>query len=205
MQLKEFKIRCSAIGDIMTNPRSKSEKLSVTCKTYLQNWVKEQIYNTQKVVKSKYLTKGIEVENLAIDYYAEEKGLGFVLKNEEEFSNDFITGTPDLILPDLVVDLKSSWDCFTFPLFETEIDKSYWMQIQGYLHLTGRKHGKLVYTLQNTPDELEWDETVDYSGISSEFRIKEFDIEYDPEFISIVEDRVVECREYIKELTASWK
>lgn len=189
----------------MTNPRSKSEKLSVTCKTYLQNWVKEQIYSTQKVVKSKYLTKGIEVENLAIDYYAEEKGLGFVLKNEEEFSNDFITGTPDLILPDLVVDLKSSWDCFTFPLFETEIDKSYWMQIQGYLHLTGRKYGKLVYTLQNTPDELEWDETVDYSGISSEFRIKEFDIEYDPEFISSVEDRVVECREYIKEMTSRWK
>ena len=205
MQLKEFKIRCSAIGDIMTNPRSKSEKLSVTCKTYLQNWVKEQIYSAQKGVKSKYLTKGIEVENLAIDYYSEEKGLGFVLKNEEEYYNNFMTGTPDLILPDLVVDLKSSWDCFTFPLFETEIDKSYWMQIQGYLHLTGRKHGKLVYTLQNTPDELEWDETVDYSGISSEFRIKEFSVEYDPDFISSVEDRVVECREYIKEMTERWK
>ncbi len=205
MQLKEFKIRCSAIGEIMTNPRSKSKKLSVTCKTYLQNWIKEQIYSTQKVVKSKYLTKGIEVESLAIDYYAEEKGLGFVLKNEEEFFNNFMTGTPDLILPDMVVDLKSSWDCFTFPLFETEIDKSYWMQIQGYLYLTGRKHGKLVYTLQNTPDELEWDETVDYSGVSSEFRIKEFDVEYDPEFIEQVYDRVIDCREYIKELTAKWK
>ncbi len=189
----------------MTNPRSKSEKLSVTCKTYLQSWIKEQIYNTEKEVKSKYLTKGIQVENLAIDYYAEEKGLGFVLKNEEEFSNNFMTGTPDLILTDMVVDLKSSWDCFTFPLFETEIDKSYWMQIQGYLYLTGRKYGKLVYTLQNTPDELEWDETVDYSGLSSEFRIKEFDVEYDPEFIEQVYDRVIDCREYIKELTATWK
>ena len=205
MQLKEFKIRCSAIGDIMTNPRSKSETLSKTCQSYLQEWVKEQIYGTEKVIKSKYLTKGIEVENLAIDYYAEEKGLGFVLKNEEEYSNEFMTGTPDLILPDLVVDLKSSWDCFTFPLFETEIDKAYWMQIQGYLHLTGRKQGKLVYTLQNTPDELEWDDPVDYSNISSEFRIKEFPVEYDHDFIKQVEQRVIECRDYIKQLTGSWK
>lgn len=205
MQLKEFKIRCSAIGDIMTNPRSKSEKLSVTCKTYLQNWVKEQIYGTEKVIKSKYLTKGIEVEKIAIEYYAEERGLGFVLPNTEQFENNFMTGKPDQLLIDEILEFKSSWDCFTFPLFETEIDKAYWMQIQGYLHLTGRKKGKLVYTLQNTPDELEWDETADYSDISSEFRIKEFSVEYDPEFISSVEDRVVECREYIKELISRWK
>ena len=205
MQLKEFKIRCSKIGDIMTNPRSKSEKLSVTCKTYLQNWVKEQIYGTEKVIKSKYLTKGIEVEQLSIDYYADERSLGFVLKNEDYFSNDFMEGTPDLLIPDEVLEFKSSWDCFTFPLFDTEIDKAYWMQIQGYLHLTGRKHGKLVYTLQNTPDELEWDEPVDYSNISSEFRIKEFPVEYDQDFIKQVEQRVIECREYIKQLTGSWK
>jgi hypothetical protein len=201
MQLKEFKIRASAVSQIMTNPRSKSETLSETCKSYLEQWVKEQIYNTRKTVKSKYLTKGIDVESIAIDYYAEEMGLGFVLPNMEYFSDNFCQGTPDLIHNGIIYEFKSSWDCFTFPLFETEPDKAYWMQCQIYMHLTGLKSSKLVYTLQNTPDELVWDEAIDYSGIASQYRIKEFQIELNTDFIQSVQERVLLCREYIKSLS----
>lgn len=200
MQLKEFKIRASAVSQIMTNPRSKSETLSQTCKSYLEQWVKEQIYGVKKEIKSKYLTKGTDVESIAMDYYAEERQLGFVLPNTEYFSDNFCQGTPDLLLKDSVLEFKSSWDCFTFPLFDTEPDKNYEMQVQIYMHLTGRKKGKLIYTLQNTPDELVWDEPKDYSNIASKYRIKEFDIEYDPEFIESVYDRVLLCREYINGL-----
>jgi hypothetical protein len=200
MQLKEFKIRASAVSQIMTNPRSKSELISQTCKSYLEQWVKEQIYGVKKEIKSKYLTKGTEVESVAIDYYAEENQLGFVLPNTEYFSDDFCQGTPDLILPDSILEFKSSWDCFTFPLFDTEPDKSYEMQCQIYMHLTGRNKSKLIYTLQNTPDELVWDEPKDYSLIASKYRIKEFEIEYDPEFIKSVQQRVLVCRDYINKL-----
>lgn len=200
MQLKEFKIRASAVSQIMTNPRSKSETISQTCKSYLEQWVKEQIYNTQKTIKSKYLTKGLEVEQIAIDYYAEEKGLGFVLPNVEYFSNEFLHGTPDLIHGQTLYEFKSSWDCFTFPLFESEPDKGYWMQCQVYMALTGLKKARLVYTLQNTPDELTWEESADYSDISSKYRIKEFEIDFDPEFIESVNQRVIDCRDYIKSL-----
>lgn len=198
--MKEFKIRASAVSLIMTNPRSKAETLSQTCKSYLEEWVKEQIYGTRKVIKSKYLTKGTDVEYAAIEYYVDERNLGFVLPNTDHFSDDFMQGTPDVLLSDSVLELKSSWDCFTFPLFDTEPDKSYEMQVQIYMHLTGRKKGKLIYTLQNTPDELVWDEPKDYSLIASKYRIKEFDIEYDPEFIQSVKDRVLLCRDYINAL-----
>jgi hypothetical protein len=201
MQIEAFKIRASAVSQIMTNPRSKSEILSQTCKSYLQTWLKEQLYQTKKTIQSKYLVKGTEVEDIAIDYYSEFKGLGFVLKNQDYFENDYMKGTPDL-LPDLdtVYEFKSSWDCFTFPLFETDIDKSYWMQTQVYMHLTSRKKAVLVYTLQNTPDELEWDESADYSHLPASLRIKEFEIQYDIDFINSVEERVKECRLYIEEL-----
>lgn len=242
MQLREFKIRASAVSLIMTGQiglteaqenklkeldkrdsdsvkgiqkpltenmrkelidlihKKENPKLGETCISYLQQWVKEQIYGVKKEIKSKYLTKGLDVEDIAIDYYSEEKGLGFVLKNDQYFKNDFCHGTPDLIYNDIVYDFKSSWDCFTFPLFDTEPDKLYWMQLQIYMHLTHLKKAKLVYTLQNTPDELEWDEPKDYSELSSKYRIKEFDIEYNDEFIKSVENRVLLCREYIKEL-----
>lgn len=197
MQLNEFKIRCSAISLIMTEPRSKSEALSQTCISYLEQWVKEQLYNTKKQINSKYLTKGNEVEIEAIEYYAEVKDLGFVLKNQEYFENDFITGTPDLITNGVVYDFKSSWDCFTFPLFETKVDKNYEAQLQGYMSLTGLEKAKLVYTLQNTPDELQWDEPIDYSIYPDTLRIKEFEIEFDADFIERVNNRVIECRNYI--------
>ena len=197
MQLNEFKIRCSAIGLIMTEPRSKSETLSQTCISYLEQWVKEQFYNTKKQINSKYLTKGNEVEIEAIEYYADVKDLGFVLKNQDYFENDFITGTPDLITNGIVYDFKSSWDCFTFPLFETKVDKNYEAQLQGYMALTGLQKAKLVYTLQNTPDELQWDEPIDYSIYPDTLRIKEFEIHYDAEFIERVNNRVIECRNYI--------
>jgi hypothetical protein len=198
MQIKEFKIRCSAISDIMTNPRSKSDLLSQTCKTYLETWVKEQIYETKKEIKSKYLTKGIEVESQALEYYSDVNDLGFLVINQEHYENPFMTGTPDLIFKETVYDFKSSWDCFTFPLFENEVDKGYWMQLQGYMHLTGLKSSKLVYTLQNTPEELVYGEAKDYSEIDCKFRIKEFWFDYSPEFIASVEARVIECREYVK-------
>jgi hypothetical protein len=195
--MNNFKIRASATKSIMTNPRSKSEKLSDTCKTYLEEWVKENIYGVRKNIKSKYLTKGISVEDEAIEYYSEIEKLGFVLKNQDRFEDDFFTGTPDLIVGDTVYDFKSSWDCFTFPLFDTEPDKSYWMQLQVYMELTGLRKAKLVYTLQNTPDELMFDEPMDYSNVPSHLRIKEFSFDYDPEFIELVKQRVLDCREHV--------
>jgi hypothetical protein len=202
MQLKDFKIRASAVGQIMTNPRTKAETLSQTCITYLQTWIKEQIYSVQYEVKSKYLTKGLDVESVAIDYYAEQMGLGFVLPNTDFFSCNFCMGTPDLIHDGIVYDLKSSWDCFTFPLFDTEPDKKYYGQLQIYMHLTELKKAKLVYTLQNTPDELEWSEPKDYSNIAAKYRIKEFEFDYDPEYILAVSERVELCQEYINQITA---
>ena len=197
--MNNFKIRASATKNIMTNPRSKSETLSETCKTYLEEWAKESIYGVRKNIKSKYLTKGISVEDEAIEYYSEIAKLGFVLKNQDHFEDEFFTGTPDLITGDTVYDFKSSWDCFTFPLFDTEPDKGYWMQLQVYMELTGLKKAKLVYTLQNTPDELEYDEPMDYSNVPSHLRIKEFSFDYDAEFIESVKERVLECREYVNQ------
>jgi hypothetical protein len=197
--MNNFKIRASATKNIMTNPRSKSETLSETCKTYLEEWAKESIYGVRKNIKSKYLTKGISVEDEAIEYYSEIAKLGFVLKNQDRFEDEFFTGTPDLITGDTVYDFKSSWDCFTFPLFDTEPDKGYWMQLQVYMELTGLKKAKLVYTLQNTPDELEYDEPMDYSNVPSHLRIKEFSFDYDPDFILSVKEKVLECREYVNQ------
>jgi hypothetical protein len=106
-----FKIRCSAIGQIMTNSKAKNETLSQTAKTYLEMWAKEQVYGRRQEIKSKYLDKGNQVEQKGIEFI--NKHLfpnDFMLKNDIHFDNDYMTGTPDVIMQDLIIDIKSSWD-----------------------------------------------------------------------------------------------
>ena len=222
--MKEFKIRCSAIGQIMTNGRSKTEILSKTTQSYLQTWFKEQLYNRHKQFSSKYTDKGNIMEDNSLDFIAEQLGYGMLLKNEDYFSNDFMTGTPDVILKDHIIDVKNSWDNFTFPLFETEVpNKDYFYQAQGYMALTDLDSFKLIYVLSDTPINLieaearkycyangyepndedvlnEFIERMTYKDIDAKYKIKVFEIKRCDETIKAIEERVIECRNYINQL-----
>ena len=190
----------------MPNAKKKGE-LSKTTQSYVQEWMKEQIYGARRFSGNKFTEKGHEVEDDSIAYVEKVLGLDFILKNEEHFTNDFLTGTPDVIMDDLIIDVKNSWDMWTFPLFEEELpNKDYYYQAQGYMALTGKKHYKVIYTLMNTPEELlnpYQDVEYDYNDLDSKYRLKVFDIERDDEVIQKIYDRVEEIRKYIKELEKS--
>jgi hypothetical protein len=195
-----FKCRASALGKLMTNPRSKSETLSQTTKSYLEEWVKEQIYGVKKQINSKYIQKGLALEDMAIEFYSIAKDQSFMIKNLDKFEDDFFTGTPDCMHEGIVYDFKTSWDCYTFPLFDEVPDMGYYYQLQVYMHLMGLKKAKLVYTLQDTPDYLTYEELVSYSHVENKYRIKEFDIDYDSQVIETAKAKIIECRDYVKEL-----
>jgi len=196
-----FKLRASAGGKLATNPRSKSELLSETTKTYIKEWLTEQIYGVKKEITSKYLTKGIELEYEAIEYLVANSDLPFFLKNDERFEDEYFCGTPDIVTDEFIIDIKCSWDCFTFPLFESEIpNKDYFYQLQIYMHLTGVKKAKLVYVLMNTPQELSYELVHDYSGVEASKRIKTFEFDYDENVINDLIEKVKISRNYIKQL-----
>ena len=202
--MKEFKISPSQSGKIMVNARKKGE-LSKTCLSYVDEWVKQQIYGRRKEISSKYTDKGNEVEVESIEYIDKHLNLGGIKKNDKTFENDFMIGTPDVITNDLVIDLKNSYDCFTFPLLETEIpNKDYFYQLQCYMALTGKKKAKLIYTLMSTPDALvpKWDKfNHNYEDIDSRYRIKVFSFDRDEDVIDEIKKRVLEIRQHVEVLT----
>jgi len=212
--MKTFKIRCSAIGLIMTNPKSKSDLISKTTASYCKEWMKEQIYSRKKEISSKYFDKGNIMEQNSLDYIASELGYDSLPKNEKSFENDYLTGTPDAIFQDHIIDVKNSWDCFTFPLFFDNVpNKNYYWQAQGYMALTGLDYYRLIYTLMDTPEELikkeyfgsnlDYDtfaKHYKYSDIDSKYRIKVFEIERNDLDIDRIYTRVEECREYINNI-----
>lgn len=182
----------------MTSARLKTETLSETTKTYLKEWVVSEIYGYQKEIKSKYITKGLTKEDEAIDKAIEWLDLDFVLKNEKYFEDEYFCGTPDLITDDEVIDIKNSFDCWSFPLFDNQIkNKDYFAQLQVYMHLTGKRKSRLVYVLLNTPEEMHWEQQLKYDDKPKELRIKAFEVEYDAEFIETLKNKVIESREYI--------
>jgi hypothetical protein len=195
--MKQFKLRASAAGNLV--PNGKGSLISVGGKTYLKEWVISQLYGVEKQIKSKYLDKGIMMEDQAIDFAVKMLSIDFALKNEKRFEDDYFTGEPDMIMDDLIIDIKNSWDCFTFPLFESETPNSdYYYQLQVYMHLTGKRKAKLVYVLLDTP-ATNWDAGIMYQ-VPDELRIKTFDIEYDPTVIESLINKVIEARQYISTL-----
>ena len=185
----------------MTEPRSKSETLSETTKTYVKEWLTEKIYGIRKEIKSKYLDKGNALEDTAIDKAIYWLDLPFAMKNEKFFEDDFFCGTPDLIVNGVVYDIKCSWDAFSFPLFESEIPtKDYFYQLQVYLHLTGCKKAVLTYVLLNTPDFMIYETKHEYDSMDKKYRIKTFEIDYNSEVIEKLQNKVDNVRKYLQTL-----
>ena len=201
MNFPIFKIRASASGKLITEPRSKSETLSETTKTYVKQWLTEKIYGIRKETKSKYLDKGNILEDTAIDKAIDWLDLPFAIKNEKFFEDDFFCGTPDLIVNGIVYDIKCSWDAFSFPFFESEIPtKDYFYQLQVYLHLTGCKKAVLTYVLLNTPDFMIYETKHEYDAMDKKYRIKTFEIDYNLEVIEKLQNKVENVREYLQTL-----
>ncbi len=261
--MKDFKMRCSAIGKIMAplktltktelkkydSLKSKvdgegylsadetlqlmqlsqkklelSKELPQGAKTYCRDWFIEQLYGRKKEITSKYIDKGIHSEDACLDLVINQENLNYNEKNHESAENEFLTGTCDLKYDDLglVIDVKSSWDCFTFPFFDKEIpNKDYFYQLQGYCALYGMDEAWLCYALVDMPthmieEEIYWkgkkeegitEELADkvykdriYSNIDPKHRLRTFKFKRDDDVLKEIYDRVKMCRIYIEKL-----
>ncbi|MCD7972472.1 MAG: hypothetical protein LUG18_07365 [Candidatus Azobacteroides sp.] len=219
-----FKIRCSAIGKIMSNPREKGRSLSRTAENYCDQWMKEQLYHRTYEFSAKYTEKGCRMGEKAADFIAGQLGYNGLIRNNKSFENDFMTGTPDLLPADsdLVIHTVSSWSWRTFPLFEMQIpSKDYEWQLQGYMELTGRREALLAYVLSDTPPSLikqeaenyccrngypdpdmpvyeRFEKEMTYADVPDELKLKAFLFNKDKMKIGRICSRVMECRGYIE-------
>lgn len=157
IDVNEILFRCSSLGHLMVEPKSKSETLSETTKTHLVDVTVSAKYNRHREIHAKQLDKGNETEEDSITVLSRITKK-FFKKNEQHLSNEFIKGTPDLFEGESIQnathirDTKSSWDAYSFFRAKNkELEKNYYWQGQGYMWLTGAKHCSIDYVLNNTP------------------------------------------------------
>jgi hypothetical protein len=151
-------IRCSSLGDILCEPQSKEAKLagelSKSAKTALIRTYIKEVYDREKEITTKQMEKGTTAEEQGITLLSRYLKK-FLTKNQERYSNDFVTGHPDIIDEDTVYDTKLSWDLWSFlPNVTEPLDKGYMYQLQGYMWLTGKPKGAIAYVLTDCPQEI---------------------------------------------------
>jgi hypothetical protein len=98
------------------------------------------------------MAKGIECEQDSMRLAQKVLNGEFRVSFKKNLQNEYITGTPDIVLKDFVEDIKTSWSIKTF--FNAELSMLYYWQLQGYMWLTEKQNARLIYCLVNTPDEM---------------------------------------------------
>ena len=221
--------RCSGTGALMTEPKLKFDKdagnLSETAKTFVEDkWLFEQ-FGFAESIKNVYMDKGNFCEQDSMDLVSQVVEGGFRSRYNTKLQNDYVIGTPDIVLTDCVEDIKTSWNLKTF--FNAELSKMYFAQAQCYMWLTGKEKYRLIYALVPTPQSMVLNEceklvykygknydNEDYikecqqiqrnndliKELPIEKRVKVFAFDYDPNYIETLKIKIEKAREYYNTL-----
>lgn len=208
--MRELLIRCSAIGKLMTEPKTKVEgPLSVGAKTHIRNLAAQEIFGVEFEVSSKEMEKGNLVEPDGIALLNRVRGLSLV-KNTERKTNAWISGEADLF--DAVGrrghDLKCPWSVATFPITRVDCeDKLYEWQMRGYMWLWDADEWEVNYALISTPEHL-----IRYEPASMHFvdhipehlRLTTWTVTRDPVKEAAMVEKIKAARDYYAEVLAEF-
>jgi hypothetical protein len=128
--------------------KDKPDSLPTGAKSYLDEVFDEVFWRRKRILSNKYLDKGLMNEQDVLELHSKIDGT-YYGKNATFFSNDYIEGTPDNILSEIVRDAKANYDLESFR--KAHLNTGYLYQLKGYMWLTGCKNAQLMYGLVNNP------------------------------------------------------
>lgn len=136
-------------------PLSKGAK---TLCTAIYADIKYGKWNPTKDIGNKYTSKGKAAEAESINLVSQLEGQLFY-KNDLLVQNEFLRGTPDIIVgedvyaAEKIIDVKSPWDCETFfGNLNDDLVKQYKFQMQGYMAITNAPIAEVHFCMVNIPD-----------------------------------------------------
>ena len=209
--MKNVLFRASAVGKLMTAPKTKAEgPLSVGAKTHIRSLASQEIFGIDFEFTSKETEKGIRMESDAIGLLNRVRGLS-LSKNTERRSDDFFTGECDLFDASNLRghDLKCSWSASTFPLLSSDCeDKIYEWQARVYMRLWKAKEWSIDYALLSTPEDLcKWEpQTMHFvDHIPEHMRLTSWIVKHCPEKEAAMIEKIDAAREYYAQVIADFQ
>jgi hypothetical protein len=208
--MRDVNFRCSSLGRLMTEPKSKSEgPLSVGAKTYIRELAAQEIFGVEFEISSKEMEKGILVEPDSIALLNSVRGLSLE-KNKDRRTRDGLTGECDLFDAPRPRghDLKSSWSLRTFPICVADCkDNAYEWQMRGYMALWDADEWEVNYAMVDTPEHLIGYEPMALhvvGHIPEYMRLTTWTIKRDADKEAAIFGRIKAAREYYAEVIAEF-
>ena len=193
--MKLFKARPSSLSKLM-GKLDKNGELPKTATTYLKEWYSGET----EEISSKYLTKGVILENEAIEFASKVLYGGIkAYKNEDIYSNEWLIGTPDVVLEESIIDTKCSWSYKTFLDSAIELNMDYEWQLRAYMFLCEKEFATLFYYLGDTPPEANYGKKISYSHLMPFERWFSYEFKRDIEKENQIIERIKLCREWLNE------
>jgi hypothetical protein len=213
---------------------TKPPELSETCTKFLHELYIRKKYGERfrHGAPITYAMKGISVEWKAIRMLAKIDGAPYV-KNKVLMKNGYLSGRPDVITEDSIIDIKASWDVKSFLMNMTDkISKRHWWQLQGYLALTGLQYGVVAFCLVTTPGMLvesqknllyeamgepdrdnrrfkeacrRMEKAMRFDDMPENERVLRYKVERDDHAIGKILPRIEKCREYLAKIETKHK
>lgn len=155
MDFSTYLFHPHALHMLMKEPKEKEAKesgqMAETTKQYLTDIFVEECFGRKKDIDTKYMEKGIAAEEEGITLYS-KYCKEFYVKNDEQLSNKWITGTPDIRVNLETKDIKCSWDAHSHfrKLADTKPAQEYYWQGQGYMWLDDAERHTVAHCLVNT-------------------------------------------------------
>jgi hypothetical protein len=133
----------------------KEISLSAGAKTFLGKLAKEFLYGYHKTVETKFMDKGLQLEQDAIEFINRMRFKSYA-KNTERRESEFLTGECDIYVPGVkTIDTKVSWDLDTFPAISDDAhDSLYEWQGRAYMKLWDVPEHEVVFVMLDTPAAL---------------------------------------------------
>lgn len=138
----------------------KEMSLSAGAKTFLGTLAKEFLFGYHKVVETKYMDKGLALEDEAIAFINRRRFKNYA-KNTERRESEFLTGECDIYVPRVkTIDTKVSWSLDTFPALSADAhDPLYEWQGRSYMKLWDVPEHEVVHVMLDTPEEMiKWEQ-----------------------------------------------
>jgi hypothetical protein len=188
----------------------KELSLSAGAKSYLMGLAKEFVFGYHKVVTTKFMDKGLLLEDEAIAFINKMRFKSYA-KNTERRVSQYLTGECDIYEPGVkTIDTKVAWDLSTFPALSSEAhDPLYMWQGVSYMKLWPDVHEhEVAFIMLDTPDDLrKWEqpELHEVSHIDPALRITSITYKRDPALEQKLDAKCAVAHNYLMDLVAQIK
>lgn len=173
----------------------KDMTLSVGAKTALKTMAKEFIFSYHKTVETKYMDKGLLLEDAAIEFLNVRRFRSYA-KNTRRVENEYLTGECDIYIPGVkTIDTKVSWSLDTFPILREDAhDPMYEWQGRGYMQLYDVPEHEVSFVLLDTPEDLiRWEQQELHRVSHHPMHLRETSIVYQRD-LALEEKMVRKCK-----------